>query len=101
MSLDIDQQVLAGASTEGVGEIEVQEPEVGSWITARRGRGKSTVEASPELVHPKKYASLRNVEGIEAQGWHCWRRCLPLTTRGMTAPVSRGARTQARLARYW
>lgn len=54
-SLDITQQVLAGASLEEVGEMEAQDPEVGSWMTdRRRGRGKSAREAIPELVHPNK-----------------------------------------------
>lgn len=43
--------------------MEVQELEVGSWVTVRRGRGKSLKQASPELVHPNTYAKLRDVGG--------------------------------------
>lgn len=59
-SLDITQQVLTGASLKEVGEMEAQEPKVGSWATERRGRGKSVREASPELVRPNKYANLHD-----------------------------------------
>lgn len=45
--------------TQCVGEMEAQEPELGSWMTERRrGRGKSVREASPELAHPNKYVMM-------------------------------------------
>lgn len=48
-----------GVQYKGGRDMEVQDPEVGSWVTVKRwGRGNNIREASPELVHPNKYVKL-------------------------------------------
>lgn len=55
------------ASIKGGRDMEVQKPEVDSWVTVRwRGRGRSLREASPELVHYNKYAKLHDVGDISS-----------------------------------
>lgn len=98
-SLECTRQVLAGASTEADVDTRVQVQEKRSWVTAKRGKGKSYREASPELAHHNKYTLLRDV-GETSQGTALLeQRDSP--SWGKNSPVRTWARLRVRKDRFW